>query len=522
LELSSTELSFDVDEGREPVHVKTKLDLPMNWIVAEMMIFANSCAAQQIYKSFPYAALLRRHRPPKLDNFRLLLELCQARGFILDISNNKALAASLHHMRDSNDPIIESAFKALATRAMTEAEYISTGEVPESSAFYHYGLALEFYTHFTSPIRRYADIIVHRMLVVSCSNTTSDQGSKNKSDVSFEKFGHSLASYDDLKEVAEHLNQRHRASKRAQKQCSELYLLMYLQKHAEAQYALVLEILERGLVVFVPKYDLRGFVNLQGKNGNAILPLDKDETACDTYSNDVNGSQFQQYKLRHESQCISILDSFGNVLHEYKRMAPVWVQLRADGSRARTPTLRIQLLSESHPASLAAQKEHASLSTASKQKGSVVPSILCKDQTTAKSERRKAIHKMAELAAKEKFGRTEETINLPEKKATIHEAMEDMERMIYEATSVYASLEDGEMENQYQVTLPTPEVSKVEFNNELIGRPLLINLALENSCIEEEEEIKAFIRRLWQKRLVSSPDKNLTTTLLRIEESKIH
>jgi exoribonuclease R len=156
------------------------------------------------------------------------------------------------------------------------------------------------------------------MLVVSCSNTTSDQGSKNKSDVSFEKFGHSLASYDDLKEVAEHLNQRHRASKRAQKQCSELYLLMYLQKHAEAQYALVLEILERGLVVFVPKYDLRGFVNLQGKNGNAILPLDKDETTCDTYNNDVNGSQFQQYKLRHESQCISILDSFGNVLHEYR------------------------------------------------------------------------------------------------------------------------------------------------------------------------------------------------------------
>ena len=58
LELSSTELSFDIDEGREPVHVKTKLDLPMNWIVAEMMIFVNSCAVQQIYESFPYSALL--------------------------------------------------------------------------------------------------------------------------------------------------------------------------------------------------------------------------------------------------------------------------------------------------------------------------------------------------------------------------------------------------------------------------------------------------------------------------------
>lgn len=506
LELSSTELSFDIDEGREPVHVKTKLDLPMNWIVAEMMIFANSCAAQQIYESFPYSALLRCHRPPKLDNFRLLLELCEARGFILDISNNKALAASLHRMQDSNDPTIESAFKALATRAMSEAEYISTGEVPESSSFYHYGLALEFYTHFTSPIRRYADIIVHRMLVVSRSDTTSCQGSKNKSNVSYDKVGHSLASTDDLKEVADHLNQRHRASKRAQKQCSELHLLMYLQKHAEAQYALVLEILERGLVVFVPKYDLRGFVNLQGKNGNVILPLDKDEAACDTYCNNVSRSQFQPYKLRHESQCISILDSSGNVLHEYKRMAPVWVQLRADGSRARTPTLRIQLLSESHPASVAAQKERASLATASKQKGSVHFSILSKDQTTAKSERRKAIHKMAELAAEQKFVRTEEKINVPEKKETIHEAMEDMERVIYEATSVYASLEDGEMEKRYRVTFPTAEVSKVQFHNELIGRPSFINVVLENSFVETEEEIKAFVRRLWQKRLCQAAE----------------
>ena len=124
LELSSTELSFDIDEGRDLVHVKTKLDLPMNWIVAEMMIFVNSCVVQEIYESFMYFALLWLHRPPKLDNFCLLLELCEARRFILDISNNKALASSLHRMQDSNDPTIEGAFKALATQAMSEAKYI--------------------------------------------------------------------------------------------------------------------------------------------------------------------------------------------------------------------------------------------------------------------------------------------------------------------------------------------------------------------------------------------------------------
>jgi hypothetical protein len=64
-------------------------------------------------------------------------------------------------------------------------------------------------------------------------------------------------------------------------------------------------------------------------------------------------------------------------------------------------TLRIQILSESHPTSLASQKGACLSLYYIKEKGSVLPSILCKDQTTAKSKRRKVIHKMAELAAKE-------------------------------------------------------------------------------------------------------------------------
>eukprot|EP01018_Ginkgo_biloba_P012952 Gb_38988 [translate_table: standard] len=516
LELSSIELGFDIDEGREPVHVKTKLQLPMNWIVAEMMIFANTCVARHIFESFPYAALLRRHRPPKLDNFHFLFELCEARGFVLDASSNKALATSLHSIRDSNDPMLENAFRALATRAMSEAEYISSGEVSEASGFYHYGLALEFYTHFTSPIRRYADIIVHRMLVASCSNTIARDGSINESNSYSSNFRSIVSRPDDLKEVADHLNQRHRASKKAQKQCNELHLLMYLQKHAEAEYALVIGILERGLTVFVPKYDLRGFVNLRDKSGNVILPLDKDETGSDTYSNDVNRNEVQHFNLQYQPQSISIVDSFGSILHEYKRMTPVWVKLRADGSRARTPTLRMQLLSKMHPASVAAQKERASLSASiavtSKLQRPVPHSHMYNDRATAKSERRKAILTMAEVAAadkatEEKNGKNKTDIDLPVKKKTIHEAMDDIEQIIYQVTSVYASYEDGRMEDQYVVKHQTQETSKaIDLNDELLGRSLLINAALGNSCIISEEEDKALMRKLWQKRLCQAAE----------------
>ncbi|GBG61065.1 hypothetical protein CBR_g18657 [Chara braunii] len=74
LELSSAELRFELDDNNTPVRVFTKQELHMNWIVAEMMISANSCVAEKIYRTFPSCALLRRHAPPSSDAFSRLLE----------------------------------------------------------------------------------------------------------------------------------------------------------------------------------------------------------------------------------------------------------------------------------------------------------------------------------------------------------------------------------------------------------------------------------------------------------------
>lgn len=92
------------------------------------------------------------------------------------------MAASLDEAVRPENPYLNTMFRILATRCMLQAVYFASGAY-QKEEYFHYGLAVPLYTHFTSPIRRYADIIVHRLLAVVCGadSTYPNLLDKNKS-----------------------------------------------------------------------------------------------------------------------------------------------------------------------------------------------------------------------------------------------------------------------------------------------------------------------------------------------------
>ncbi|KAM4748024.1 DIS3-like exonuclease 1 [Rhinophrynus dorsalis] len=259
LELEGVEVRVQLGEERRIDDLVPKQPLQVHETIAECMILANHWVAKKIWESYPQHALLRLHPPPRQEFFRELKESAQARGFSIDTRSNKTLADSLDKANDPSDPLVNRLLRSMATQAMSNAQYFSTGSYTEDE-FYHYGLALDKYTHFTSPIRRYADIVVHRLLLAAVNKGPRDNLPGNK----------------DLEELCRHINARNRAAQHCQKQSTELFQCMFF-KDKDPEYdphcicdAIVYSIRANGVLLFIPRYGIKGPAYLKNTEGEVL------------------------------------------------------------------------------------------------------------------------------------------------------------------------------------------------------------------------------------------------------------
>ena len=158
------ELHFDIDEKGKPTRCYYKKSKDANKLIEEFMLLANRTVAESIGggkkkgqkpKTFVYR-IHDQPDPTKLENLR---QFAAKFGYRIKTSGTKgAISRSLNKLMDeSNGRREQKAIEMVALRAMMKAKY-STQNIG------HYGLAFDYYTHFTSPIRRYPDTMVHRLL----------------------------------------------------------------------------------------------------------------------------------------------------------------------------------------------------------------------------------------------------------------------------------------------------------------------------------------------------------------------
>ena len=157
ISFDKVEVKFNLDENAEPEGVYFKVSKDANHLIEEFMLLANRKVAEYIGKQ-KKTFIYRIHDEPNEDKLFAMQALISKFGYKIDLREKKNISKSLNQlMADVNGKKEQNLIDTLAIRTMSKAKY-STDNIG------HYGLAFDYYSHFTSPIRRYPDVMVHRLL----------------------------------------------------------------------------------------------------------------------------------------------------------------------------------------------------------------------------------------------------------------------------------------------------------------------------------------------------------------------
>lgn len=238
LDLPERRIELDADGTVKSVNFKDRLDA--HRLIEEFMVLANVAAAETlIEKKTPL--LFRIHEEPTIAKMDALRETAQASGYVLakgQVLHTRHLNKLLNDAAGTEDAEL---INLSTLRSMTQAYY-------GPAHIGHFGLALKSYAHFTSPIRRYADLIVHRALI-------SAHG--------WGKDGLDPKEIEDLEQTAAHISDTERRSMTAERDTTDRYLASYLSERVGNEFS--------GRISGVARFGV--FVKLDETGADGLLPI---------------------------------------------------------------------------------------------------------------------------------------------------------------------------------------------------------------------------------------------------------
>lgn len=159
ISFDKVEVKFDLDEQANPVGVFFKTSKDANKLIEEFMLLANRKVSEFIGKKDPKKTFVYRvHDEPDDSKLATLQNVVSRFGYKLNFKDRKSVSATLNNLlKEVNGKKEQNLVDTLTIRTMSKAEYTTRN-------IGHYGLAFDYYSHFTSPIRRYPDVMAHRLL----------------------------------------------------------------------------------------------------------------------------------------------------------------------------------------------------------------------------------------------------------------------------------------------------------------------------------------------------------------------
>lgn len=252
LSFSQEEVKFILDENKKIIDVRIKKMGETNSLIEQFMLLANKTVTEYVHKKIPEKErlfLYRIHDKPDKDRILELIELLRSLGYKLRMKDDTISSEDLNRILASSVDTPEANMIQMATiRSMAKAIY-------SIQNIGHFGLAFENYTHFTSPIRRYPDIIVHRLV-------KDYQDGKRVPRSEWESY----------QTLAQDLSDKERNAMEAERGSIRYKQIEYLQERADETFdGIITSITEWGIYVEESKTKAEGLIRIRDLNDDYYI-----------------------------------------------------------------------------------------------------------------------------------------------------------------------------------------------------------------------------------------------------------